>query len=84
MDLRIANNLSSGAAIASGTAGGVSAGAALAGFTVVPVVGWGIALVGFGVLATKMIINYTMKIETEKKLEKLTDFIKDLHKITCV
>jgi hypothetical protein len=84
MDLRIANNVSSGAAIASGAAGGVSACAALAGFSVVPIIGWGIALAGVGVFLTKITINYTMKAESEKKLKKLTDFIGDLQKITCV
>jgi hypothetical protein len=84
MDLRIANNVSSGVAIATGAAGGATTGAVLAGCAVFPVIGWGIALVGVGVLVTKITINYTVKKEAEKKLKKLTDLIKDLQKITCV
>jgi CHASE2 domain-containing sensor protein len=84
MDLRIANNVSSGVAIATGAAGGATAGAILAGCAVVPVIGWAIALVGVGVLVTKITINYTVKPEAEKKLKKLTDLIDDLQKITCV
>ena len=60
MDLGVANHVTSGVGIASGVAGGGAAGAALAGVSVVPVVGWGIAIVGLSVLATKIVINYTV------------------------
>lgn len=57
LELRLANNCTSGVGLASAVSGCVSGAAIYTGMTVIPVIGWGIGLVGLGVIASKVIIN---------------------------
>ncbi len=65
MDLRFFNQVISSTGLATGVASGVGAALALGGI-IVPVVGWTVLGVGLSVVATKVIINYTIN-ESSKK-----------------